>query len=45
MDLHAIELDVLSQVSTDAAVKTIISKNGRLDVVILNAGHVVFGLA
>jgi NADP-dependent 3-hydroxy acid dehydrogenase YdfG len=38
VDLHAIELNVLSQVSNDAAVKTIISKNGRLDVVIHNAG-------
>jgi hypothetical protein len=35
----------LSQISTDAAVKTIISENGRLDVVIHNAGHMVFGAA
>ena len=45
VDLHAIELNVLSQISTDAAVKTIISENGRLDVVIHNAGHMVFGPA
>jgi NAD(P)-dependent dehydrogenase (short-subunit alcohol dehydrogenase family) len=45
VDLRAIELDVLSQVSTDAALKTIISENGRLDVVIHNAGHMVFGPA
>jgi NADP-dependent 3-hydroxy acid dehydrogenase YdfG len=43
--LHAIELDVLSQESTDAALKNIISENGRLDVVIHNAGHMVFGPA
>jgi len=45
VDLHAIELNVLSQISTDAAVKIIISENGRLDVVIHNAGHMVFGPA
>jgi NAD(P)-dependent dehydrogenase (short-subunit alcohol dehydrogenase family) len=45
VDLHAIDLNVLSQISTDAAVKTIISENGRLDVVIHNAGHMVFGPA
>lgn len=45
VDLHTIELDVLSQESTDAALKNIISENGRLDVVIHNAGHMVFGPA
>jgi NAD(P)-dependent dehydrogenase (short-subunit alcohol dehydrogenase family) len=45
LDLHPIELDVLSQESTDAALKTIVSENGRLDVVIHNAGHMVFGPA
>ena len=45
MDLHAIELDVLSQESTDAALKTIVSENGRIDVVVHNAGHMVFGPA
>ena len=45
VDLHTIELDVLSQESTDAALKNIISENGRLDVVIHNAGHIVFGPA
>ena len=38
VDLHAVELDVLSQESTDAALKTIVSENDRLDVVIHNAG-------
>src|SRR5215211_240645 len=45
VDLHTIELDVLSQESTDAALKNIISEEGRLDVVIHNAGHMVFGPA
>jgi NAD(P)-dependent dehydrogenase (short-subunit alcohol dehydrogenase family) len=45
VDLRAIELDVLSQGSVDAALKAIISENGRLDVVIHNAGHMVFGPA
>src|SRR5215211_5746611 len=45
VDLHTIELNVLSQESTDAALKNIISENGRLDVVIHNAGHMVFGPA
>ena len=43
VDLHAVELDVSSQESTDAALKTIVSENGRLDVVIHSAGHMVFG--
>jgi len=45
VDLHTIELNVLSQESTDAALKNIIFENGRLDVVIHNAGHMVFGPA
>ena len=45
VDLHAIELDVLSQESTDAALQTIVSENGRIDVVVHNAGHMVFGPA
>jgi NADP-dependent 3-hydroxy acid dehydrogenase YdfG len=45
VDLRAIELNVLSRESADTAIKTIISKNGRLDVVIRNAGHMVFGPA
>src|SRR5919202_454027 len=45
LDLKAIELDVSSQESADAAVKAIISENSRLDVVIHNAGHMVFGPA
>ena len=45
VDLRAIELDVSSQQSADAAIQEIVSKNGRLDVVVHNAGHMVFGPA
>jgi NAD(P)-dependent dehydrogenase (short-subunit alcohol dehydrogenase family) len=44
-DLRSIELDVGSQASADAAIERIIADNGRLDVVIHNAGHMVFGPA
>jgi NADP-dependent 3-hydroxy acid dehydrogenase YdfG len=43
VDLRSIELDVGSQESADAAINHIIAENGRLDVVIHNAGHMVFG--
>jgi NAD(P)-dependent dehydrogenase (short-subunit alcohol dehydrogenase family) len=45
MDLRAIELDVQSQESVDRAVAKIISTHGHIDVVIHNAGHMVFGPA
>ena len=45
VDLRAIELDVSSQKSCDAAIAEIVSKNGRLDVIVHNAGHMVFGPA
>ena len=45
VDLRAIELDVASQESADQAIKTIVENDGRLDVVIHNAGHMVFGAA
>jgi NAD(P)-dependent dehydrogenase (short-subunit alcohol dehydrogenase family) len=38
VDLRTIELDVASQESADQAIKTIVEKDGRLDVVIHNAG-------
>ena len=44
-DLRAIELDVASQESMDAAVRKIVEENGRLDVIVHNAGHMVFGPA
>jgi NAD(P)-dependent dehydrogenase (short-subunit alcohol dehydrogenase family) len=45
VDLRALELDVLSQTSCDAAIQQIIAENGRLDVVVHNAGHMAFGPA
>jgi NAD(P)-dependent dehydrogenase (short-subunit alcohol dehydrogenase family) len=45
VDLRAIELDVGSQESADAAIAGIVAEQGRLDVVIHNAGHMVFGPA
>jgi len=45
VDLRTIELDVASQESVDVAVQRIVSENGHLDVVIHNAGHMVFGPA
>jgi NAD(P)-dependent dehydrogenase (short-subunit alcohol dehydrogenase family) len=45
VDLRALELDVGSQTSADAAIARIVSEEGRLDVVMHNAGHMVFGPA
>ena len=45
VDLRAIELDVGSQGSVAAAVAKIIAEQGRIDVVMHNAGHMVFGPA
>jgi NAD(P)-dependent dehydrogenase (short-subunit alcohol dehydrogenase family) len=45
VDLRTIELDVLAQKSVDAAIAKIIADNGRLDVVVHNAGHMVLGPA
>ena len=45
VDLRTIELDVASQASADTAIQTIVSENKRSDVVIHNAGHMVFGPA
>jgi NAD(P)-dependent dehydrogenase (short-subunit alcohol dehydrogenase family) len=45
VDLRALELDVQSQDSVDAAVKKVIAEQGRIDVLIHNAGHMVFGPA
>ncbi|WP_413762530.1 SDR family NAD(P)-dependent oxidoreductase [Variovorax sp. Varisp41] len=43
LELHPLELDVLSQDSADAAAATIVREQGQLDVVIQNAGHLVVG--
>jgi NAD(P)-dependent dehydrogenase (short-subunit alcohol dehydrogenase family) len=45
VELRPIELDVSSEKSCEAAIQQIIAKNDRLDVVIHNAGHMVFGPA
>lgn len=45
LDLHAIEMDIARQVSVDAAVEVILSIQGRLDVVVHNAGHMAYGPA
>jgi NAD(P)-dependent dehydrogenase (short-subunit alcohol dehydrogenase family) len=45
VDLRSIELDVASQESVDVAIQRIVNENGHLDVVIHNAGHMVFGPA
>jgi NAD(P)-dependent dehydrogenase (short-subunit alcohol dehydrogenase family) len=45
VDLRTVELDVLSQVSVDEAVAQVIADSGRIDVLIHNAGHMVFGPA
>lgn len=43
VDLRAVELDVATQDSVDAAIRQILKENGHLDVVIHNAGHMVYG--
>jgi NAD(P)-dependent dehydrogenase (short-subunit alcohol dehydrogenase family) len=45
VDLRAIDLDVASQESADAAIQKIVALSERLDVVVHNAGHMVFGPA
>jgi NAD(P)-dependent dehydrogenase (short-subunit alcohol dehydrogenase family) len=45
VDLRAVELDVASDASAEAGIAKIIADNGRLDVVIHNAGHMSFGPA
>ena len=45
VDLRAMELDVASQDSVDAAIQQLVKETGRLDVVIHNVGHMVFGPA
>lgn len=43
--LHAVDLDVTSQDSADAAVARVLAAEGRLDVLVHNAGHMVTGPA
>lgn len=44
-DLRTVELDVQSDASAEAGVAHIIADAGRLDVIVHNAGHMVFGPA
>jgi len=43
--LRTVEMDVQSQESIDAAVSKVIKDSGRIDVLIHNAGHMMFGPA
>ncbi len=43
IDLRTIDLDVQDEASIQAAVETIIARHGRIDVLVQNAGHMVFG--
>jgi NAD(P)-dependent dehydrogenase (short-subunit alcohol dehydrogenase family) len=43
VNIRALELDVSKEESATAAIQTIMSQVGRLDVVIHNAGHMTFG--
>ena len=43
--LHAVELDVQSEASAQAAVDQVMAAQGRIDVLVHNAGHMVFGPA
>src|ERR1700746_3445568 len=45
VDLRTAELDVSSQESVDRAVQRVLGAAGRLDIIIHNAGHMVFGPA
>lgn len=45
LDLRSVELDVQSEPSTNAAVEKVIAESGRIDVLIHNAGHMMFGPA
>lgn len=45
VDLRALELDVQSESSAEAAIEAIIGGSGRIDVLVHNAGHMMFGPA
>lgn len=45
VDLRTAELDVSSQELADRAVQQVLTEAGRLDIIIHNAGHMVFGPA
>lgn len=43
VDLRTVELDVQSEESASAAIGKVIAEHGRLDVLVHNAGHMVYG--
>ncbi len=43
VDMRTIELDVLSERSATEAIEAIVGAHGRIDVLVHNAGHMVFG--
>lgn len=45
VDLRTVELDVASDASVEAGIARIVADNGRLDVIVHNAGHMSFGPA
>ena len=45
IDLRAVELDVQSEPSAERAVAEIVAQSKRIDVLIHNAGHMMFGPA
>ncbi|MDF0696115.1 SDR family oxidoreductase [Rhizobium sp. MC63] len=45
IDLRPLDLDVQSEQSVNVAVEKVIAESGRIDVVVHNAGHMMFGPA
>jgi NAD(P)-dependent dehydrogenase (short-subunit alcohol dehydrogenase family) len=45
VDLRAVEMDVSDQASVNSAIEQILAEDGRLDVAVHNAGHMVLGPA
>ncbi len=45
LNLYAVELDVTSEKSANKAVESILKDQGRLDVIVHNAGHMAYGPA
>jgi NAD(P)-dependent dehydrogenase (short-subunit alcohol dehydrogenase family) len=43
VDLRALDLDVQSDTSVSAAIERVFAENGRLDILVHNAGHMVWG--
>lgn len=45
VDLRPLELDVQSDASVETAIATLVAESGRIDVIVHNAGHMMFGPA